>query len=129
MTRASIAWQVTFALLLFGPAVVSRGLAQSGTRNPYVPPQPRELPATLVVLLPADASLDIQGVRMSQAGDRRRFTSPPLAVGRQYTYTLKAQWQDNGQPVVRERAVPVRAGEEVVVDLRTAPKDESPSKK
>jgi uncharacterized protein (TIGR03000 family) len=101
--------------------------AQSGTRTPYSPPpppKPRDMPVTLVIRLPADAVLEIQGTRTQQQGEVRRFTSPPLPPGQQFTYTLKGTWQENGQPVVREKAVPVRAGEEINVDLR-----ESPAKK
>jgi uncharacterized protein (TIGR03000 family) len=97
--------------------------AQSGTITPYVPPpppRPREIPVTLVVRLPADAVLEIDGVGTKQQGEVRRFTSPPLQPGRQYTYTLKASWNEKGEAIVRERAVPVRAGTEVVVDFRQA---------
>jgi uncharacterized protein (TIGR03000 family) len=120
---------IRFIVSLSGVALLALALAtdapaQSGTRTPYVPPppRPRDQPATLVIRLPADAALEIQGSKTQQQGEVRRFTSPPLPPNQPFTYTLKGTWQENGQPVVRERTVPVRAGEEVAVDLREMPK-------
>jgi uncharacterized protein (TIGR03000 family) len=115
---------LTICIGVLALGVAATAAAQSGTRTPYTPPpspQPRNVPVTLVIRLPADAVLEIQGTRTQQQGEIRRFTSPPLPPNQQFTYTLKGTWQENGQPVVRERAVPVRAGEEVNVDLREMP--------
>jgi uncharacterized protein (TIGR03000 family) len=115
------------ALLLTAPSLT---FAQegSGTRGGYLPPppaQPRAAPATLVVRLPVDALLDIEGNRTRSTGEVRRFVSPPLAMGKKYHYTFKATWRDGSKQVVRERVVPVVAGQEVIVDLR---QEESPRK-
>ena len=72
---------------------------------------------SLEVQLPADAVLEIQGVRMRPAGEIRRFVSSPLEVGTRYTYMLKATWQEGPKQIVRERAVPVLAGQKVIVNF------------
>jgi uncharacterized protein (TIGR03000 family) len=118
---------LTFSLLTFvavaslaaGTSSLQRALGQEGSGTRYVvPARPREARVQLVVTLPADAVLEIESVRMDGTGDKRRFVSPPLAVGVKYTYNLKATWKEGGKQVVREKKVPVRAGEEVVVDMR-----------
>jgi uncharacterized protein (TIGR03000 family) len=80
---------------------------------------------TLEVRLPADAVLEIEGVRMRPTGEVRRLVSPPLEVGKRYTYTLKATWREGPKEVARQRTVFVVAGQEVVVDFR---KEEPPQK-
>jgi uncharacterized protein (TIGR03000 family) len=119
---------LTVLLLTAGPAALARAQEGSGTRGGYLPPTPAQPPAagaSLEIRLPADAVLEIQGVRMRPTGEVRRFVSPPLEVGKRYTYTLKATWRVGLKEVARERTVPVVAGQEVVVDLR---KEEPPQK-
>jgi uncharacterized protein (TIGR03000 family) len=73
--------------------------------------------ATIRVRLPADARLYFEGELTTSTGPDRVFQSPALALGRNYRYDVKAVWNDNGQEVVRQRSVLVRAGREVDVDL------------
>ena len=80
-------------------------------------PAAAESPAFLVVRLPADASLMVEDYQTKATGDVRRFQSPPLAPGRQFTYTLKATWKEDGKEKTVTRDVKVRAGQEVTVDL------------
>ena len=76
--------------------------------------------ATLVVSLPADATLTIDDQPTTSTSDHRVFVSPELATGKDYSYTLKAKISVNGQPTVVSKTVTVRAGEETQVTL-TAP--------
>lgn len=73
-------------------------------------------PATLVVSLPADATLTIDDHRTTSTSGVRVFVTPPLSAGA-YTYTLNAQIVRDGQPVALTRQVAVRAGEETQVLL------------
>jgi uncharacterized protein (TIGR03000 family) len=75
-------------------------------------------PGRLLVRLPADARLLIEGQPTRQTGEERRFHSPPLQPGRTYQYTLEATWTEDGKPVRRTRQADVRAGQETVVDFR-----------
>src|SRR5262245_1266001 len=76
--------------------------------------------ATIRVLLPsANAQLSIDDVPTRQTGSERVFVSPPLESGRSYTYTVTATWQPNNYTTItRTRKVPVKAGQELQVDLR-----------
>lgn len=69
------------------------------------------LQATLVVSLPSDAKLTIDGNVTASTGSTRTFSTP--LPGQSGTYTLEARI--GGQVVVRQ--VTVRAGEETAVTL------------
>src|SRR5262249_19052718 len=74
-------------------------------------------PAILILRVPADAKLEMDGVRSRQTGEVREFLSPPLAPGT-YTYTIKVILNSGGAESTRMRQVKVEAGKEVEVDLR-----------
>jgi uncharacterized protein (TIGR03000 family) len=74
--------------------------------------------ATLIVYLPADAQLEVEGKKIQKTGEVRRFVSPPLEVDESYRYTLRATWKKDGQQLEAEREISFRAGQTVEVDLR-----------
>jgi uncharacterized protein (TIGR03000 family) len=76
-------------------------------------------------IVPSGAALYFQGQLMSPTGTFRAFVSPPLIPGRDYLYSVRATWIENGREVTQERSVPVRAGERVDVDLVNAPRGEA----
>jgi uncharacterized protein (TIGR03000 family) len=69
-----------------------------------------DAPATLVVRLPADAKLTVDGSATGSTDSLRTFVSPPLQVGKDYQYTLRAEMMRDGKKVERTRDVNVRAG-------------------
>jgi uncharacterized protein (TIGR03000 family) len=74
-------------------------------------------PARLLVSLPAEASLTIDGFQTKSTSAQRLFTTPALEVGKSFTYTLKAQVERDGKPETVTRVVTVRGGEQTRVDL------------
>jgi uncharacterized protein (TIGR03000 family) len=74
-------------------------------------------PATIVVSLPAEARLLIDDTATTSRSDRRVFVSPELNPGREYHYTLKAEWVRDGKPVVVSKEVAVSAGNETQVSF------------
>jgi uncharacterized protein (TIGR03000 family) len=76
--------------------------------------------ATLIVRLPeAGAKLTIEGSATTQKGAKRRFVSPALVPGRQYTYTLVATWEPNNYTtIIRTKEVTVEAGKTTIANLR-----------
>lgn len=66
--------------------------------------------AHLTVNVPADARIFVDGNPTTSTGPVRHFHSPPLAPGRNYTYTLEARWNDNGHAVTQTQKVDVAAG-------------------
>lgn len=92
-----------------------------------VPPEPNvtgpldgvqlQDPATahIVVLVPENAAIVIDGHQTTQTGPTRDFVSPQLAPGQAFTYEIKARWQENGQEIEKTKKVSVKAGARVVV--------------
>jgi uncharacterized protein (TIGR03000 family) len=90
-------------------------------RDTFYPPvkdkEPGSAPATVVVMLPADAELWFQGQKTKLTGAERTFTSPALERGASYTYDVKARWTKDGEPVEKTRSIKVRAGERTTLDF------------
>lgn len=74
-------------------------------------------PATIVVELPADATLKVDGEATLSTSTVRVLVSPELPAGKEFHYTLTAQVVREGKPVQVEQLVTVRAGEESRVSL------------
>jgi uncharacterized protein (TIGR03000 family) len=68
-------------------------------------------PATIIVSLPANATLTIDDAATTSTASPRVFTSPVLPAGRDFHYTLKAQIVRDGKTFVVSKEVTVRAGE------------------
>jgi uncharacterized protein (TIGR03000 family) len=77
-------------------------------------------PATIIVSLPAEAKLLIDGNATTSTTTERVFVSPALDRGMEYYYTLKAEVVRDGKAEVRTEKVAVRAGEETRVNLQFA---------
>jgi uncharacterized protein (TIGR03000 family) len=75
------------------------------------------VPATLVVNLPADAVLTVDGERTTSTSAQRVFRTPALNPGRDFEYTLTAKVVRAGREEVIEQRVTVRAGEQTTVRL------------
>jgi uncharacterized protein (TIGR03000 family) len=89
---------------------------EPATRRSYYL-EPGSSAVLLNVRVPANAEVLVDGQRTTQTGQSRQFVSPPLAPGFEYTYTVEARWQENGQPVTKTRRVSVRPGRETIVDF------------
>ncbi|HYT90370.1 MAG TPA: TIGR03000 domain-containing protein, partial [Gemmataceae bacterium] len=75
-----------------------------------------EAPATILVTLPAEAKLLVDGTATTSTSSQRRLVSPALQPGRDYHYTLTAEISREGQAPIRlTQRVTVRAGEETRV--------------
>lgn len=70
-----------------------------------------QVEATLVVNLPADASLTIDDEATASTSGNRVFITPALESGKEYHYTLKAQVIRDGKLQTTTQKVTVRAGE------------------
>jgi len=73
--------------------------------------------ARVRVVVPAGAKVWFDGKDTKQTGTLRRFESPQLTPGKDYTYDVKATWTENGKEVTRTRHVDVRANSGVTVDF------------
>jgi uncharacterized protein (TIGR03000 family) len=107
-----------------GPGAVPGG--PGGPGGPVAPPAdlPKDgkktslsAPASIVVSLPADATLTIDGQATRSKSETRRFISPALPAGKDFTYTLEAEITRDGETMTATEQVTVRAGEETTVSL------------
>lgn len=85
-------------------------------------PQPQPMALTdsdvlFSVLVPANATVWFNGDKTTQTGQARDFHSADLTPGQNYTYTIRAQWMENGQMVDRTKKVRVTGGERRTVNF------------
>jgi uncharacterized protein (TIGR03000 family) len=77
----------------------------------YLAAAPSAAPATIVVNLPADAKLKIDGRPTTSTTARRTLVTPALERGSTYFYTLRVEVVRDGRPIHQEREISVRPGE------------------
>jgi uncharacterized protein (TIGR03000 family) len=110
------------------PAMGAPMMGVPATGTPVTPVTPETIkkpktgvmapaPATIIVSLPADARLLVDGSATTSTTAQRVFVSPTLNPGRDYHYTLKAEWVRDGKSVAVSKEVAVRAGEETRVQI------------
>jgi putative membrane protein len=73
--------------------------------------------AEITVVVPADAEVFFDGYRTMQRGTERLYFTPPLQVGKQFTYEVVVRWTRDGKPVEEKRKVEVTGGGTVRVDF------------
>jgi uncharacterized protein (TIGR03000 family) len=73
--------------------------------------------AQVTVVVPANAEVWFNGVRMHTTGGVREFDTPPLTPGQDYSYQVHARWTEGGRVIDRTRKVRVRANLQLKVDL------------
>jgi len=71
----------------------------------------------LVVTLPADAALLVDGQRTTASSGQRTFVTPPIEAGRTYYYTLTAEVNRDGVNRSVTEKVYVRPGQTTQVSL------------
>ena len=74
-------------------------------------------PASLVIRLPADARLTIDGDLTRSTSGARWFVTPPLEPGQTFHYELRAEVVRDGKKLTETRQVAVRAGQESDVTI------------
>jgi uncharacterized protein (TIGR03000 family) len=84
--------------------------------------EPRAAAVTIDVRLPADAELWIEGKKMAQNGELRRFISPKLNPGQRFLYDFRIRFKEDGREVTKTRTADVYAGQQVTVDFVNPPK-------
>jgi uncharacterized protein (TIGR03000 family) len=103
MKQSTRTWTARGLVLLTALAVASAVRAQTG-----------EQPISIRLLLPGGAEVEFDGTKTTSTGESRLYTSPPVAVGRDYHYTLKVL--AGGKTVMR--TIAVRPGADNTFDLR-----------
>lgn len=71
--------------------------------------------ATVIVRLPADAQLFADGTALKMTGAERKFITPELPAGMEFTYRFTAEYERNGEVVNVSKKVVVRPGSTAAV--------------
>jgi uncharacterized protein (TIGR03000 family) len=85
--------------------------------------------ATIIVKLPAQARLTINGAPTNTTSSKRVFRSPALQRGKVYYYTLKASLRRNGKAITARKRVSVKAGRVTTVSFPLKGKRQSPEQR
>ena len=95
------------------------GYAYSGTgfASGYALLEAPDQTATVVVELPADATLTIDGEATPLTSARRVFQTPSFSADKAYTYEIQATVMVRGKAETVKQTVTVRGGEEKRVSL------------
>ena len=82
-------------------------------------PAPASVTTVMTITMPAtDATLEVDGVVVPGAGISRTYETPPLAINRNYKYSVVAKWRPNGYTdISRTKVVAFRAGQRLILDL------------
>jgi len=101
------------------PSIVPErsGLRPAGGFGPPTATVSNGSRAAIVVRLPADARLYADGVPLRLTGAERRFTTPELPGGMEFTYRMTAEYDRNGEVVSVTKRVAVRAGANETVEF------------
>ena len=75
-------------------------------------------PATIVVSLPADARLTVDGAPTKSTSDRRTLVTPELEFGSTYVYTMRAEIVRDGRTLAETQDVTVRGGETSTIQFQ-----------
>ena len=111
---------LALALLIRAPVIAEspdEGPRDQSAREDQSQRKPMER-ATIRVDLPENARLTFDGESTVSTGTQRVFISPPLARGREFSYTLRSELRRGDKIVSVSKKITVRAGEETRVDLR-----------
>jgi uncharacterized protein (TIGR03000 family) len=98
------------------------GIPPAGNYQSLYPPATQaDTIAHVTVRVPADARVWIQNTPTTSTGPVREFVSPPLTPGGQYTYDVRATWNENGHEVTQSQQVGIAAGASVEVVFPVKP--------
>jgi uncharacterized protein (TIGR03000 family) len=82
-------------------------------------PEARASRVFVVVNMPPEANLTVDGTATRQRGEVRRFYSPALEAGKYYHYIFVARWEPNNYTTItRTRKVVFQAGQRIELDMR-----------
>jgi uncharacterized protein (TIGR03000 family) len=108
----------------------SGGPTTSGYYSPPAGESGREPGSVQIeVRVPPGAEVWFDGVKSSQTGPDRLYSTPALTPGKSYQYEVTARWREGGRDVERKQTVRFKGGEAgpVVVDF-TRPDREAGSR-
>ena len=76
--------------------------------------------AKIEVALPANARVYVNNRLTTSTGERRSYISAGLRPGTLYAYRVRVEYERAGQPVVQQRVVHLRAGQQATLEFPPA---------
>lgn len=73
--------------------------------------------ATVLIRLPADAQLYADNAALRLTGPERKFVTPELPTGQEFTYRFRAEYEREGEVISVSKKVVVRAGGSVAIEF------------
>jgi uncharacterized protein (TIGR03000 family) len=81
-------------------------------------PEPQTNQVVLSVIVPNPAAqVWIENQLVCRGGTQHVFVSPPLDLDRNYTYTVRTSWVENGRELLFAKTVNVHAGQTVAANF------------
>jgi uncharacterized protein (TIGR03000 family) len=102
-----------------GPGTYNASAASSSAAAPQqaAATPASESAARVVVRVPDDARLLLDGAPVEGTGRVRKFYTPELERGRVYTFDVRAIWNEGDRVVDIQRQIRVAAGEKADIDF------------
>jgi len=101
-------YNTAYSSVYVTPSVPAAGTDGSGTTQ-----EANDNQAHLLLIVPENAEVWIEGQKMTQTGTRREFVSPVLTPGGSYTYTVRVRTPSSDET----RAIHVKANDRWSVDF------------
>jgi uncharacterized protein (TIGR03000 family) len=73
--------------------------------------------AVMVAHVPEDAEIWFEDAPTTRKGTLRQFVSPPLTPGKEYKYSVRVAWMEEGGKVSQVNTFPIHAGDIHCIDL------------
>jgi uncharacterized protein (TIGR03000 family) len=102
----------------YGNQVPGNAGQVSGYFNPEMEGQRPDNCVLIRLSLPsADAQVWFENAATQQRGFDRVYISPPIETGKNYTYSIKATWMENGHEMTREKKLTVQANQTAMANF------------
>jgi len=108
------------------PVAVAVNSIPAATRSMYYnPSNSANRPATVLVHVPENTTLLVNGKRSRSTSSTHLFYSPPLESGKNYRYDFEARMDRDGQTVKAHKRVEVGAGDRHEISITMPDLDQS----
>jgi uncharacterized protein (TIGR03000 family) len=112
----------------YGPIYYSTPIESAPESAPEAPPETAppapanetQTNATIRLTVPADAKVFVNNRSTESTGPERHYVALGLRANNAYAYRLRVEYQRNGQQVVENKWVPVKAGDTIELEFGAA---------
>src|SRR5690606_1041564 len=100
------------------------GVAAASGKPVFTEPPPADGAGVLRVIVPADAKVFVNDQPTTSTGTERQFVSRGLRGGRQYSYRVRVEFEQDGKPVTKTETAILTAGSNEMLAFADQPKTE-----